>query len=553
MNTSKQLQLLFAFLIVFFAITFQSCVRKTIDLDNLGEQQWQPNVAAPLIYTSLSISDIATKSGASGNILVGSNNFCTLVYQGNLFSFMAKDLFVLPSQSFTQTINLSTADVTAFNAAGTVTVNFTQTVNFSTGPLGPQIDSLIYKSGILTDSVSSDFGHNASITITIPKAVNKLGLPFSQTVNAAYTGSTPSTSASNSVLDGYKFDMTKGGTTNNQFDINYSVTLFKTNNNPVTTSNTITITQKYVNPLFDKIFGYIGQQSLIPSGKDIDTVALSIFKNSLQGGTFTLDSVRIKIIVSNSFGVPIKADLLQFKTFTPPLTLSGNILTSTLPIQTPGFGQIGQTLKDSVTFDNATNPNLLTEINKRPQNVIYQAAAQSNPLAKALNFIIDTSRIKVDMEVQLPLYGIATNFMVIDTVKDFKLDINSNNNFYVKSLTMRSYISNGFPTNVNLQVIFTDSLYVPIDSLFAPAQLSIPSAIVDGAGKVTSPTQRTTDCVFDKARIDNLGKTRRALVVAYISTYKDNFGISQPVKIYSNYMLDLKLGIQGIVNVKINQ
>jgi hypothetical protein len=543
--------ILIAFMAVaVIAVLFQSCVKKTIELDKLGDQQWQPNLAAPLIYTSLSIADIVTKAGANGSVIIGSDKFCTLIYQGNLFSFMAKDLFVLPPQVYTQTVNLSAAQIGTFTTNGSVTVNFTQTINFNSGTLSPQVDSLIYKSGILTDSIVSDFGHNATIVITIPTAT-KAGIPFSQTLNVTYAGSTPVISTNSVDLSGYKFDMTNGGTTNNQFKINYAITIKSSSASPVTTANTITIVQKCPNPLFSKIFGYIGQQSLVPASKDIDTVAISIFKNSFLGGTFTLDSIRVKFILYNSFGVPIKADLLQFKTFTPPATTSANIIASPLPIQSPNFTQIGQTLKDSASFDNATNPNLLTEINLRPQNTIYQVSAQANPAGKSPNFIIDTSRVKVDMEVQLPLYGIAKNFKVVDTVKDFKLDITSDN-AYIQKLTLRAYVANGFPTDAAIQVIFTDSLYAPVDSLFAPSQLILPSGTVSN-GKVIAPSQRTTDCTFDKARIDNLKKTRRALVVGLISTYKDNTGTYAPVKIYSDYKLDLKLGVQSLLNIKISK
>lgn len=552
MKTHKRLMLVAFFTISAIVILVQSCVKKTIDLDNMGDEQWQPNLAAPLIFSSLTIDDIITKSGKQGSILIGSDKFCTLVYRGTLFSFLAKDIIVLPPQTYTQTVNLTGANITALTGSGTVTVNYTQTINFDSGVGSPEVDSLIYKSGILTDSIVSDFKHNASITITIPSA-KKAGVPFSQTLNLNYTGTTPVVATDNLNLNGYKFDMTDGGTTFSKFKINYAVTLNYIGGNPVTSTDKVTIIQKCANPTFDKVFGYIGTQSLVPTSQDKDTVALSIFRNTISGGTFTLDDARIKFIFSNSFGVPIKATMPQLIGYTPPgsnYPLTGTGIPAVLPIQSPTISQIGQIKVDSSMILSKSNSNILSVVSNSPQNIIYQITSQSNPVPYASrNFVIDTSRFKVDMEAQLPLYGTATNFTISDTIKDFKLSL-TGTDATLETLMLRTYISNGFPTDVGVQVYFTDTLYNKIDSLISPYQVIVPSAVVNSTtGKVISPAVKTTDSNFDKTRIDNLTKAKRALVKGVVSTY-NNGGTS--VKIYSDYKLDIKIGVQAKLNVKIN-
>ena len=549
MKKTKRNFLLGFLAITLAAILFQSCVRKVIDLNDLGPQQYTPNLAAPLVFSSLSIGDIIKGS----SVIVGTDNFCTLIYKGTLFSFQAKDIFVLPPQVYAQTINLANADILQLTGQDSVTVNFTQTISYDAGSKSPQIDSLIYKSGILTDSIVSDFKHNLRITVNIPKA-KKAGKSFSQTLKVNYTGTSPVTTTDKVDLSGYHFDMSNGGT-GNKFDINYSVTVLFQSGNAVSTSNQITIVQKCTNPTFDKLYGYFGQQSLIPGTKDMDTVALSVFKTSVVGTSFTLDDPRIKFLFTNSFGVPIKANLVnnQVIGFTAPSStypLTGSGIPSTLPIQSPTIAQVGQIKTDSFTIDK-TNSTILSVMNNSPQSLIYQIASLSNPSGNVSeNFVIDTSRFKVDMEVELPLYGTAKNFTIVDTIPDLKLNV-SGDDFAIQKLLLRVYISNGFPADIGVQVYFTDSLYNKIDSLISPYQVIIPSASVNGStGKVTKATTKTTDANFDNARISKLSKVRKALVKGVVSTVNNG---TTAVKFYSDYRLDVKIGIQATLNVKISK
>ncbi len=535
-----------------FTLFMQSCVKKVVDLNELGSEQWQPNLAAPLVSSSLTIDDIITKYGTDGSVLIGSDKSVTVVYQGNLFSFYARDLFKIPAQSYTQTIQLNNTQLATLIGSGSVTLNYTQTANFNSGPLGPQVDSIIYKSGLLTDSIVSNFGHSAIITITIPTA-KKNGTVFTQSLNINYTGTTPVIAMDVIDLSGYKFDMTANGTATNQFDINYSVKINYNSANTPTTANTITIIQKFANPLFDKIYGYIGQQSLIPANKDIDTVSLGLFKNSIAGSTITLNNPKVKFIFYNSFGVPINANMSNLVGFTPPSSiypLTGTGIPSPLPVKSPTTLEVGQTKVDSFSIDK-TNSNIVSLINNLPQNIAYKLSAQTNPLGKvSQNFIIDSSLFKVNMEVQIPLDGSATTLTIMDTIKDFKLNL-TDSIVSIKSLLLRTYVSNGFPTDVAIQVYVTDTLYNVIDSSISPFQVLMPSAIVNSTtGKVISPSIKTTDSNFDKLKINNISKARRALIKGVIATTNNG---STPVKIYSDYKLAVKIGIQGVLNVKIGK
>jgi len=114
--------------------------------------------------------------------------------------------------------------------------------------------------------------------------------------------------------------------------------------------------------------------------------------------------------------------------------------------------------------------------------------------------------------------------------------------------------SNGFPFDVDLQIYFVDSLYSKIDSLIVPNQIVLKSGIVNTTigdpnyGKVISPSATILDAVLTRPRLLNLKPSKYLLIKAIANTAN---GGTTNVKIYSDYKLDVKLGLQVQVKTKI--
>lgn len=210
------------------------------------------------------------------------------------------------------------------------------------------------------------------------------------------------------------------------------------------------------------------------------------------------------------------------------------------------MSQIGQTLTGSFTLNNA-NSNLVAVIKNVPQSFIYKIDSKTNPSGGThSNFILDSSRFKVDMEVLLPLWGTAKDFILIDTA-DFKLEEDLTEE--VESATIRTFNSNGFPMDIAMQVYFADSLYNKLDSLVLPYQVILKSATVNPiTGKVTNPTDKIYDVTINHARVAKLKMAKHLLIKAVASTTS---GGNTNIKIYSNYKIDVKLGIQAQIKKKL--
>lgn len=170
----------------------------------------------------------------------------------------------------------------------------------------------------------------------------------------------------------------------------------------------------------------------------------------------------------------------------------------------------------------------------------------SNPAGPTnSNFVTDSSRFKVDMEVALPFWGTAQNFVLMDTIP-FGVDSALSEN--IESVLIRLFNSNGFPMDIDLQAYLTDSNFVKLDSLIIPNQLLLKSAIVNTTtGLVQSPSESKYDIVVTDTRLSKLKETTHMLIKAVASTTNNG---STNVKIYSHYKLDIKLGTQIKFKVK---
>lgn len=536
-------------------------------MNKLAKIDYSPNLAAPLIKSSMTIADLLLKENNNGNIQIGADKLLTIVYRGRLLSLKAEDFISFPSQSYPfSTPLLSASDVAAFNALpvnSTYTVPFPgQTVPFNTNGTA-NIDSLVFKTPTVFDiSIRSYFRHNSTVKIDIPYA-KKNGVSFSQTVNLLYTGTVPTTAIRSIDLNGYVFDMTKGGTTQNKFDVNMSVVLTKSSN-VLLPSDNVTIDLGFSNPKFQKLFGYVQQPLLSPS---IDTVGLSIFQNSAPGGgTFTILNPAVRIYLTNSYGVPIDATFIKLEGYNPGFSPYNISVTNEPKLNPwhfpyPTIAQLGSSVKDSVILTNTNTGGSSTVpgsigyvLNNKPKNIIYQVSAQANPngvpVPPNTNFTLDTSRLTIDFQIDLPLYGTAKNFSIADTT-EFSFTQNDINS--IESLLFRLNVTNGFPIDMGMQVYFTDSIspvqpYYVLDSLISPYQVLVPAAGVDGTGKVNSPSSKTTDITFDQTRINKIKTTTKLIVSGKFSTTN---GGNTNVKIYSDYTFDVRLGAMVKIKTKL--
>jgi hypothetical protein len=527
-------------LTAFSLLALFSC--KKLEIDKIASTAWNPSIAMPLAYGNWGVSDIFARTNSNDLVVTDPNTGAiSLIYTGELASLVAKDLVELPDQSASAQLSGSDLGLSFTPAySGTATMNNTEFIPFSANA-GVELHTMKFVSGNLNLMVSTTLQHDVTIVLTFPDLkVN--GVPVSKTITLIYSGTIPQNGSATINLAGAILDMTTGTTGFNEVKVDIKTTVNGTGN-IVTGTENINFNFNLSTLDFDNVVGYFGQQNLALAN---DTIAIKLFQNATEG-TFQFSNPKIRILVDNSIGVPLNFSLSNLKTINTndgsEYVLSGYptpILINYPTVQ-------GQSAKTSIELNKTNTTNIASLFNPTPKDFLYKLDAVMNPGGPAaqLNFIKNTSRVKVNVELELPLEGYASGFAVKDTA-DFSFTENVDD---IESITFRVSINNGFPVNVNNQVTFLDENYNPLFTLFDSVKENmIKSAEVDGNGKVNKSTKKITDIKFTKDKLVKMKEVKHILLYGDAQTLDGENGKS--VKFYDTYKISMNLGMQ--LQLKVN-
>jgi hypothetical protein len=542
----KNRSLLLFFLGILFISLFTSCLKGNFKLKKLADSFWEPDVAVPLVNSSMTLKNILKLSSANNNFSIASDNFVTLVYRGNLFSLRADEAFKIPDQPINTNYTFPSVSLPSFNALNlqdTLQINppFTSTFDFNTGSSDSFIDSFTVKNCLFAINLVSTFQQQMLVTINIPDA-KKNGVPFSQIVEVPPAGANSIARSVNFNLSDYKIKLQQNGLPN-KLKMIFGFKLIKTNSTISPGHNSMAIVMSLSNISFKNLFGSIGQKLLAP---DTDTIPITLFNNGIAGGGISLVNASLDIKISNAFGVPIRATFQKLQGYNPisltPIINIVPLFNNPLPISTPQ--QIGQTANSSLLL-NSSNSNITNVLVNLPRFLIYKIDALSNPPpppAPIQNFIEDSSRFKVDVDINIPLEGTLKDLVFQDTIIFKFQEVEE-----LQSLGLKLFFKNGFPIQTKVQVYFADTMGYVLDSLLQD-DIILASAQVGSNGRVTIPTEKNTEIIYPEEKILNLRKVRKIYVKGTTSTYENG---SKNVKIYSDYRLDLKIAGRAKLKFKI--
>ena len=157
-------------------------------------------------------------------------------------------------------------------------------------------------------------------------------------------------------------------------------------------------------------------------------------------------------------------------------------------------------------------------------------------------FILDTSRLQIDVSASLPLEGIAGSFSMQDTF-DFALPAAVEQ---VQFSTLKVITQNGFPLAADLQIFFANEQGMIIDSLFSgPGESIITAAETNAAGVVTNSSTMITEITMPAAWWNHLydEAITKIIVRGSLSTPP-----GAAVSIYSNYSIVINAGLSLQIN-----
>ena len=506
------------------------------DLSRLKAPTWKPDIAVPLVNSSLTIKDMLNKYDTTGFINIDSTNFLSLAYKADVFSADANSLLTFNDVSTSKSFQLTPVDIVAFQSIGNITKFRNDTLSF-TNSNGATIDHVIVKTGKIHVSLTSEYLHTIKMQVYIP-GCTKNSVPLQLTANLTYTGTTPILYDTIVDVAGYILDMTLGGAASNSVILCDTITLINSGN-AIQASEQAKIDVNVTGLSFSYVDGYLGQ---LPFALDSDTVAinLDLFKN-VNIGNVSLEDPKLNIYIDNSIGIPVSLTFSKLEANSKTngiVPFTGPNFPGPFIFNYPLISEIGQTKTTLFAF-NKGNSNIFNMVNIAPQSIVYNFSAKSNPNGKSVpNFVTDSSKFKVGVEAVIPLYGSVSNLTFQDTI-----DINLGNApGEIQSFTFKIGTDNGFPLDVKMQVYFADTNFVILDSLMINSKYLLMSGLLDANNKVVTPRKTiTTETIADN-RIQNVTSARKLIISAGLET--TNKG-TQPVKFYSDYSLGVHIGVRA--------
>ena len=484
------------------------------ELEEISKVDYQAEYAIPIVNTTIALEDLLTKLDERTTLVVDPDGLVRLQYSGEVLTQTSADVFA--------EINETIANVPLIPI-----ISKHQPLPFSS-PNGLQMDRLDLKGGKFMYSAQNDHPFPVQFTIS-SQQVTKNGEPLSMggTIQPYEgTGSKPNLTnfflpedlADYQILpenDSVYIDYTAIGP--NGFHVNLSSVFIRIQDLD-----------------FYYVEGYLGNQ-IYEGGRD--TIIIDFFDQYVQGDVY-FSEPKITVNVENSFGIPTRSVFEVFDVFTVRdqiLPIESTFIDEGINFPYPTLIEIGQTKESDFTFTKQ-NSNIDEVLGAGPVAIDYEVNALTNPdqLTDIRGFITDSSYYTVRLDVDLPLYGQASNFIATDT---FVLDFSTYQS--VKAAEFKFVTENGLPLSVDIQGYFMDENGLILDSLLQQQERVVAAAPVDNGGIVTNSVEEIKYIDVPADRFAQIRSAKKLLLLASFSTLNNG---EVPVKILSGQSTDIRLG-----------
>ncbi|MEO7081404.1 MAG: hypothetical protein ABIY71_07750 [Flavobacteriales bacterium] len=514
--------------LLLLAISISAC-RK-----DKAQPQWDLDILAPLVTTSLTIGDLVPDSILSTD---GQGNV-SILYTAELFSISLDTVLTAPDTSFRYGYALPFPGPVQFQPGATFNTNDDVT-RFDLDDL--QLTKLIVRSGQLDVAITSMMNGHIIGNFSLPGA-SLNGSPFVvQQLLPPGTPATPSAVHTSRPLDGYVFDM-RGP---DHDAVNTLATHISYSNSPdgsiisITNQDSLLALVSYFNIVPQYATGSFGTRTITV---DPATTDLDLFQNI--SGILDLDQVTAQLRIRNGIGVDARANIHYIRsqnTFSGnDVDLIGSITSG--PVNIDRAIDLGSNFQSALnTFNlNQGNSNIDLFLENLPDRIGYSMDIMINPLGNISNghdFLYYDSKLTAEMEVDVPLRLIATDLTLRKTVT---LDLPGSADAHAwKSGVLHLFAENGFPFSAAIELSVVDQ-NGQVLTILAPGG-TVSSGALGADGFVSTSTSSRVDVELNPAQMTLLQQTGKLLITAAFNTADQ----SQHVQILDRYRMDLQLTVDA--------
>ena len=499
--------------IFLFAILFYACNK----IEDVQDGNYEAEFAIPLFQTETSLKSILDNLSDSTYVTLGNDGIIKLNYEGNLVARSSNDIFELFS-------------------LGAVEVNDTVFQVPYELPNSIDINLVRFKDGTVVFNFKSFHEQDVQVNFTIPQ-LSKNGEVFSKDFTVVYDGMVPIEKTGIYTINDYEL-------TSDDNNITILYEAIKADGVRDTLSQVI---MAFANFEFSYAEGFLGTD-IYEIG--VDTIPIDFFQDWITGDIYFVEP-QIYITVVNSFGFPVRSLFHYIEV----LTVDGTVL----PLESiyinnsddgflfeyPGLDEIGETKETVFSFNNQ-NSNIDDVLGSGPLEVRYDIDGLANPTNvdnSNVGFMTCESELKVQVAVELPIYGQASGFAAFDTLQLDTFDLNLDFGEYgeIDWAEFKLVSDNGLPLDVYAQVYFLNDDNNVIDSLLDGQQNIIAAAPVNAQGQVEEPFEKITYITMTSDRLDKIRQAKNMVINTSFFSYNNG---SVPVKIFANDAVELRMGVK---------
>jgi hypothetical protein len=293
---------------------------------------------------------------------------------------------------------------------------------------------------------------------------------------------------------------------------------------------------------FNVILGFFGDQTVFPPSASL---SIGAFGTSLDAATISFAQPKITLNVINDYGVPCKVDFTTLEARKAGATPVPFVLNPANPITVAFPSTLGTSATTPVSVTNAKQV-----LDFAPSEIYYQLNARVNQgLASGNNFLADTSKMRVNLDVEVPLFGYASGIELRDTAK---IDLSNLTESEIQSASLKVDVTNDMPLDARIQLYLADDKYVIIDSLFETSQTQlIKGSTVTASGDLQTPGVLKDVLILNVDKLNKLFLSKNLIIRAVLNTSKDASGNSQDVKFKSKYTMIVNMGLLADLNFNI--
>ncbi len=485
-----------------------------------------PAVVFPLTYGDLSIKDII-KDTDSIYVKIYPDDLVYLAYSETLISQDIRNLFSIPDKAINQSFPIPSGTIPP-HPKDIRSDSLVEIIDFNLSP--EQLNEVDFKVGTISYSAAL-LPASSGLLFEINLVSTDL---ISKTTGKAFNVTTGNSSAV--PLSDYIVKLNK-----NKFNLKLVLVLKQSSTSKVITSNTsVAVNVNLAGMNFNYIKGFLGDRSVNLQATSLE---LGAFGSSLANANLSLAQPVVKITLINDYGVPVQGTFI---------TLEARKTGAFLPFQisppSPFTLASPSVLGNSATTNiSVTNSKALLDFG--PTEFYYQFKARINPsIATGSNFLADTSKLRIRLDAEIPLYGNASNIVLMDTLK---FDLSNIDESQIEQASLKVNIQNELPLDGNIQFYLTDDKFQIIDSLLATSQTDlVKGSTVTSSGDLEFMGVVDEEVPMEDAKINKLFFAKSIIIKSQMNTSKNSAGQFSDVKFKSSYKMNVSLGLK--TNLKYN-